>query len=70
MLINDCKRVNELHLLVICYTCPHNEAHCTLSIQKVTFDHFGLKIGVLRRNETIFYCPLGRIPLSFDQCLE
>ena len=35
--------MNKPYLLVICYIFSHDEALCTLSSHKVTFDHFGLK---------------------------
>ena len=35
--------MNKPYLSVICYIFSHDEALFTLSSQKVTFDHFGLK---------------------------
>ena len=57
--------MNKPYLLVICYIFSHDEALCTLSSHKVTFDHFGLNIGVPRSNETNFHCPVGKNPSEF-----
>ena len=55
--------MNKLYLLVICYIFSHDEALCTLSSHKVTFDHFGLKS--VYREAIKQNCPVGKNPSEF-----